>query len=404
MKSIIIKQSQKQEREEQVLLGLVECYIRSARPVGSASLKEAGFENLSSATIRNYFSQLEKKGFLVQQHTSGGRIPTAKAYKLYAQNAEELVKKEKNIDCNAQSLLKNNEQPISSLLQQGAETLAAEANLPLFLSAPRFDQDYIKALKLVPIESLRYLCVIITDFGVVRTEQLYTEEKINALAVRRIEAYFNWRLTGYERPENLSVSEEALAQSLYNEVMVRYLVNYTHFIDDEIYRTGLSYLLSYQEMQRPELVGQSLAFFENLQSMQLMIRESLKTEKLKVWIEDDLAPYCPAAPPCAVLAIPYCIFQQPVGVIGLLGPMRMPYKRVFALLKCYAEVISQALTQAVYKYKITFRKPQVPWGQLENNQHRLLLEHLGSSSRFEKGSAAVDSGSHCKTNSKEQKK
>ena len=85
LKSFPKKKTGKTVRERKVLFGLVEHYIKTGKPVGSHALKEAGFEELSSATIRNYFANLEEEGFLNQQHSSGGRIPTNRAYRLYAQ-------------------------------------------------------------------------------------------------------------------------------------------------------------------------------------------------------------------------------------------------------------------------------------------------------------------------------
>ncbi len=83
-KSISLKRIGKQDRERKVLLGLVDYYIKTGKPVGSNTLKEVGFEELSSATIRNYFANLEEEGYLSQSHSSGGRIPTNLAYRTYA--------------------------------------------------------------------------------------------------------------------------------------------------------------------------------------------------------------------------------------------------------------------------------------------------------------------------------
>ncbi|HEX4839979.1 MAG TPA: heat-inducible transcriptional repressor HrcA, partial [Rhabdochlamydiaceae bacterium] len=81
MKSLIPRKPPKDKREKWVLLGLVELYLETGKPVGSNTLRENGFDSLSSATIRNYFSKLEEDGFLKQQHSSGGRIPTSSAYR-----------------------------------------------------------------------------------------------------------------------------------------------------------------------------------------------------------------------------------------------------------------------------------------------------------------------------------
>ncbi|MBI5345703.1 MAG: heat-inducible transcriptional repressor HrcA, partial [Chlamydiae bacterium] len=76
----------KQDKETAILFGLIELYIKMGEPIGSNSLREKGFEYMSSATIRNYFAKLEENGLLAQQHASGGRIPTPKAFELYARH------------------------------------------------------------------------------------------------------------------------------------------------------------------------------------------------------------------------------------------------------------------------------------------------------------------------------
>jgi len=80
------KQKQKTAKEQAVLLGLVELYLLTGKPIGSNTLRDSGFHDISSATIRNYFTKLEAKGLLHQQHSSGGRVPTSTAYKLYAES------------------------------------------------------------------------------------------------------------------------------------------------------------------------------------------------------------------------------------------------------------------------------------------------------------------------------
>ena len=84
-KIVAIKKNSRKDREREVLLGLVDLYIREGKPIGSHTLQDEGFEHLSSATIRNYFSKLEVEGYLKQHHISGGRSPTDKAFRIYAE-------------------------------------------------------------------------------------------------------------------------------------------------------------------------------------------------------------------------------------------------------------------------------------------------------------------------------
>jgi heat-inducible transcriptional repressor len=371
MKSIV-KRTKKGDRERKVLLGLIDYFIKTGKPVGSNTLKEAGFDDLSSATIRNYFANLEQEGYLTQQHASGGRLPTHEAFRIYAQEFAESRK----ITPQEQELLEilrlTESREVAAYLQQAAEKLSSLTQTAVFLSAPRFDSDFIIDLKLVSIDHSRCLCVIVTDFGIVQSELLNVEKKLSSFSIKRIESYFHWRLTGHQKPDNLTPEEEGLAQKFYNEVMIRYIVGYSNFTNEEIYRTGFSKLLAFPEFQDPIILSKSLSLFENIHSMRLLLKECTKLNNLKFWIGEDLSRYTEGTPECAVIAAPYHINQQSVGAIGILGPIRMPYRELFGLLREFAESISEALTRSVYRFKISYRQPEQEALDLWKNDIRLI--------------------------------
>lgn len=366
MEKAIRKRDGKQARELNVLFGLIEYYIQTGRPVGSNTLKECGFEDLSSATIRNYFANLEKKGLLTQQHTSGGRIPTNAAYRFYANEILNDMPQEEIAEEPAES------REIAAFLQEAAEGLSEIAKCPVFLSAPRFDHDFVTEVKLVPLSVNRCLCVLITDFGVIKTEMLHLEQKITSFFLKKIEAYFRFRLRGIDKPENMTPEEEQTGQRLYNEVMVRYIVGYSNFLDEEIYRTGFSKLLNYPDYHDSAILASTLALFENTQSLRLLLRETMKKNALRFWIAEDLVLYTEETPDCTVIALPYSIMQQPAGAIGIMGPTRMPYKSRFAEMRKIADHISQTLTKSVYKFKITFRQPHEGNLFLQQEERKML--------------------------------
>lgn len=371
------KKSGKSDRERKVLLGLVEHYIQTGKPVGSNTLKDVGFEHLSSATIRNYFARLEEEGYLNQQHISGGRIPTDKAFRLYATECQQEKPRGK---IPFQFVTHHSTRAVTSLLQEAAEELAAFSKTAIFLSAPRFEQDFIVGIKLVVVDASRCLCVLMTDFGDIRTEMLYTDHKLGAIASKRLEGYFNWRLTGQGKPDNLHKAEEELAQKLYNELLVRYIVGYTQFNEEDIYRTGFSSLLNYPEFQDSSILARSLALFENTHGMRLLLKECSKFDQMKFWIGDDLTKYSAQPnPDCSVIAIPYYVNNKPVGAVGVFGPLRLPYRTLFHTLSQFSDQISKMLTNTLYKFQITMRQPQaegliIKYPTLITHESRPLLE------------------------------
>lgn len=363
----------RQEREHQVLIGLIERYIETGKPVGSNTLKDEGFDDLSSATIRNYFVNLEKEGYLHQQHASGGRIPTENAFRLYAHevvdNALASDSQKIELDC----LTKADTREIPNYLQKAVELLSNMANCAVFISAPRFDHDYISQIKMLVLDSSRCLCVIMTDFGALQTEIIYVDTKLSAFSVKRIEEYFHWRLTGHDEPLNMGAEEEGLAQKIYNELIIRYLIAYSTFSDEDIYRTGFSKLLAYPEFHDAAALANSLTLLENKHTIRLLLKETSSTDNIKFWINEDFSHLAQATPSCAALGIPYYINNVPVGAVGIMGPVRMPYKENFGLLKAFSEVISKTLTRNIYKFKISYRQASPEMQPLLKKNEQLLL-------------------------------
>lgn len=383
-----IKKMSKENRERRVLLALVEYYILSGKPVGSATLKEVDIGDLSSATIRNYFARLEEEGYLIQQHSSGGRIPTDKAFRLYAQERLDRLQPTAEWASELKGFQEYESREIASYLQTVAEELSRLTNSAVFISAPRFDHDFITTIKLVPVDHARTLCIVVTDFGVIKTEVIYIDRKLSTFSVKRIEDYFQWRLTGLNPQERLEADEEALAQKIYNELVVRYIVGYSNFTDQEIYRTGFSKLIVYPEFHDAAHLAAALSLFENRHSMRLMLKDCSTHNTLKFWIGDDLAPYTSGSPQCAVLATPYRINTQVAGAIGLLSSVRIPYEKLFGLMHAFSEIISETITRNIFKFKIKYRQPQAnplsldqsDSSQLDKNAP-LLLEDMRLSQR-----------------------
>ncbi len=352
------KPSKKESRAHQVLLGLVELYLETNKPIGSNTLKEHGFQSLSSATIRNYFVELEKQGFLQQPHSSGGRIPTNEAFRLYAAHALTSPQLEPSAEEKLANLDLGESRNLARYLQKSAEKLSALTEYAVFLTSVRFDHDFILDIKLVGIDPDRLLCVMVTDFGQIFTEVLPIDQKLSAFSLKRIESHIQWRIKGGEKPENLTPDEQTLAQYFYNEIMVRYLVRYSNFSDEDVYRTGFSTLLSYPEFNDPVALATGLSLFENPAHMRLLLNDCVREGSLRYWIGSDLAPYASAAQGCSVIAVPYHVGQTAAGAIGILGPCRMPYRSLFASLQFFADGLSKSLTKSLFKFKLSFRQPR----------------------------------------------
>lgn len=372
MNKLLRKKPAKDDREKWILLGLVELYLKTGKPIGSNTLREHGFSTLSSATIRNYFSSLENLGFLRQQHSSGGRIPTPLAYKVYAQSIAKTSPPNKEEKLRIESLFTKESREVASFLQEAAEKLSELTTCAVFLSAPRFDQDFILDVRILNIDHHRCLCALITDFGLIHTEVLYTEKKLSSFSCKRIESYFHARLTKQVKPA-LSPEELKIAEKFYQEIMLRRIASYAHFTSEDIYRTGFSELIGYPDFNDATILAGGLALFENTVQLRSILNECSRIGSLNCWIGEDLSHYASGAGSCSVIAVPYKINQIVAGSIAILGPNRIPYQKLFGIMQLASECISETLTRSLYKFKISFRLPSQQAIETKNESLPYLL-------------------------------
>ncbi|MFV0341068.1 MAG: heat-inducible transcriptional repressor HrcA [Parachlamydiaceae bacterium] len=374
MRPQTVKKIERSQKEMEVLIGLIDHYLLSGKPVGSHTLKDAGFDHLSSATIRNYFVKLEEDGYLEQLHTSGGRIPTEKAYRFYAEQCKDRSVLEEKALREVAQLKKISSKEIAKILRTYADKLSHFADSAVFISSPRFEQDFITDIKVLPIDTTRCLFAIVTDFGSVQTEILPTKEKMTSFSAKRIEQYLHARLTGQENLQPLEPEEELFAKEFYNEIVLRFLASYTNFMEEDLYWHGFSKLLHYPDFHDPAILAESLALFENSMGMRHLVRDTLAHNELKCWVGSDLSPFAGKEAQATVIAIPYKIHQQPVGAIGVLGPMRLPYRKLFGLLEALSDALSECLTNNLYKFKLSFRQPEPLVKRIEHKPIKL-IEH-----------------------------
>ena len=353
------KRMGRKDREKRILLGLVEYYIKTGKPVGSEVLHEAGFQDMSSATIRNYFAVLEEEGYVSQLHSSGGRIPTSRAFHLYAQECIDDAMKEELEEGAFSFASKNDFQDIISCLQETAATLSARLRLGVIISSPRFDRDSIVDIHFHFLDVRRALAVVISELGVIHTQVLMPLEPLSPSLIRKADRFAKARI--YKEPlekEIFEGEELQLIRRLYQEAVASFFVSYSSFSSEDIWKVGFSHLLEYPEFEESESLTASLSLFENTSLLRGLFREVERHNALRFWMGETLKPYVSSEPNCAFIAVPYHISNHPVGAIGVLGPERMMYKDVFRYLHSWSNTLSSYLTNLFIKHRISYRMPE----------------------------------------------
>lgn len=372
------KTERKQQRQITILYGLIELFLSTGRAVGSTTLQEHGFGDISSATIRNYFSKLEELGFLRQQHSSGGRIPTKQGFANYTAahlDSTNIASEDARV---LNDSLANDTKEIVGMLQTSAEALSKVTGHAVLVSSPRFDQDLIIKIKLSSIDDKRALCIMVTDFGLIHTELLYLPYKLSSFAVKRMESFFQSKVTGEDYPR-MYAKEEELASKLYEEIVLRHIIKYSQFTCEDIYTTGLSKLINANDDASSSTLALSLSLFENSSLIKKILDESAKKGSLDCFIGiDRFLPNNTNYDHTAIITIPYFINGKPVGSIAIFGPLRTNYKRIFAILNYFSTHLSHRLSRNLYKHNISFRQPApLPLENLSQETKKLpLTNHL----------------------------
>ncbi|ANH78293.1 heat-inducible transcriptional repressor HrcA [Candidatus Chlamydia sanziniae] len=342
-----------------ILFVTIELYLKAGQPVGSKTLKESYCSDLSTATIRNYFMELETLGLLKKNHVSGGRIPTDLAFRYYVDHQEDVF------DTNISDLVleKLNELPKESRniikdLQKTIELLGDVLDLPTFFSSPRFENDAVTNIQLTLVDEQRVVVILSTEFGQIFTDTLWLPKTFETTSVRRIENFLQNYIRKFPPSDSLSENEENVSMRLYNEIVVRYLNRYCNFSEEDLYQTGLSKLLRYEVFKDPDVLARGLSLFENQRHMCKLLDIGMRKDRLTAFIGNEISdilntPYLG----CTVITIPYHMNQAPLGALGILGPVNLPYKEVFPTLKLFTNKIEETLTQSFYKFKLSFRRP-----------------------------------------------
>lgn len=352
------KKELKEQRQTTILHGLVELFLTTGKAVGSATLQESGFDHISSATIRNYFSKLEEAGFLRQNHSSGGRTPTKEGLESYIASILDVSSVANSDSAILNKALSSDSKEIVSQLQTSAEVLSEVTNHAVLISSPRFDQDLIIKIKLSKIDDKRVLCIMVTDFGLIHTELLYLPHKLSSFAIKRMEAFFQSKLTNTSYP-TMAKQEEDLATKLYDEIVLRHIIKYSQFTCEDVYTTGLAKLINANEDADSTTLARSLSLFENTALIKKLLDDSMKHGSLDCFIGvEKFAPGNTDHDHTCIITAPYFINGKPVGSIAIFGALRADYKKIFGILKYFSTLLSHNLSRNLYQHNITFREPQ----------------------------------------------
>ncbi len=353
-KRLSLRTQDRLERSLAVLFALIELYIRTGRPVGSATLQKHGFESLSPATIRNYLAAFEEEGLLLQEHSSAGRIPTAEAFRIYAHHHLSHPRLPEGLADSLETIVQGPNRDIGAYLQVVTALVSDLTQCAAFCLSPRFDQDLISRIRLVAIDSQRLIAILVTAFGLVHTELVASNRWRLPNELTQLEALLELRLKGIKPEQQVPRPVMHLVEWLYAELLMRQMTRYSETWPEELYRVGASQLLNYPEFTNAIRLSPALTLLEHPTALRELCLESRRSRTTSVFIGRDIPILTTEEIDCCSMVTPYRMGARVVGAIGVVGPLRLPYGEIVGILEAVSEIVSDHLTQSFRQFNISY--------------------------------------------------
>ena len=326
------------ERKCKILQAVIRNYLETGEPVGSRTISKYTDLNLSSATIRNEMSDLEEMGYIIQPHTSAGRIPSDKGYRFYVDTM--LEEKEREVD-ELKGLLTQKDEKMATLLKRVARVLAANTNYAAMITAPQYRGNKLKFIQLSRVDARQLLAVIVVEGNVIKNTILNVDEMLDDETLLKLNILLNTHLNGLSIEEiNLAMisalkQQAGIHSSIVGEVIDAVAEAIKSDEDLKIYTSGANNILKYPELtDNREKASELINVFEEKQTLTELVSENLADENgtgIQVYIGNEMP--VQSMKDCSVVTATYELGEGMRGTIGIIGPKRMDYDKVVGTLK-----------------------------------------------------------------------
>ena len=325
------------ERKVKILQAIIRNYLETGEPVGSRTISKYTDLNLSSATIRNEMADLEEMGYILQPHTSAGRIPSDKGYRLYVDAMME--EKEKELE-ELKEMMIEKEDKMDHLLKQVAKLLAVNTNYATMISAPVVHKNKLKFIQLSRVDTHQLLAVIVMEGNVIKNNILHVTEELNDETLLKLNILLNTNLNGMALEEiNLgTISMMKQQAGAHSDIVADVIDAIAEGIkaeeDLQIYTSGANNIFKYPELADHQKASELINTFEEKQLLNDLVTETLADDNntgIQVYIGDETP--IQTMKDCSVVTATYELGEGMKGTIGIIGPKRLDYEKVVGTLK-----------------------------------------------------------------------
>lgn len=333
------------ERKLKILQAIIADFVRTAEPVGSRTISKNYELGISPATVRNEMSDLEEMGYLTHPHTSSGRVPSEKAYRLYVNEImgkKELSAEEK--DAIARKLHENVSE-LNNLVERAAQVLSEITNLTAFALTPGKEQEKLRYVDLIPVDERTVVLMIVSDTGEVSNTTVRLDRPTSDDTLRVLAKNMTYNYSGKTLSEALKLDiiknfrEDAEAMAMFeNNIVPGFIRTLEDMLNVNLYMDGLTNIFSIPEYNDIE---KARSFFEMMNRKEEITRKLVSRDDgviVTIGGENQDAEFND----CSVVTATYHVDGKLVGKLGVIGPTRMKYDEVTSVVEFLTENISNA--------------------------------------------------------------
>ena len=323
------------ERKVTILKAIIKNYMETGEPVGSRTISKYVNSNWSSATIRNEMSDLEDMGYIVQPHTSAGRIPSDKGYRFYV---DQILQEKDNEVMEIKEMMVQRMGRLELVLKHLAKNLASNTNYAAMISGPQYHRNKLKFIQLSKVDAHKLLIVTVVEGNIIKNTMVDIEEEISSEELLNLNILLNTNLNGLTIEEiNLGVISRLKEQAGIHRQVVDLVLNEVAAVikadEDElqIYTSGATNIFKYPELSDSQKASELLSTLEHTETLQELVSGAGNGTGIQVYIGDESP--VQAMKDCSVVTATYDLGEGLKGTIGIIGPKRMDYERVLKTLR-----------------------------------------------------------------------
>ena len=331
--------TQLDNRKITILKAIIKTYLETGEPVGSRTISKYSELKLSSATIRNEMSDLEEMGYIIQPHTSAGRIPSDKGYRFYV---DQIMQEKDNEVTEFKDMMVQKVDKLELVLKKMAQVLAANTNYAAMISGPSYHKTKLKFIKLSRVEAHKLLVVVVVEGNIVKNTMIDIAEELGEQELLNLNILLNSSLNGLTIEEiNLDIISRLKEDAgIHSQVVELVLNEVAEAIkaggeDLQIYTSGATNIFRYPELSEGDKASKLIGTLEHKEMLQEFVSE-VNTENggdagIQVYIGDETP--VQSMKDCSVVTANYDLGGGLRGTVGIIGPKRMDYEKVLGTLR-----------------------------------------------------------------------